>query len=60
MVLSGIVSILLGAFLFAYPHAGLLAWAWMFGIYAIIFGITLIAFGMRVHRVAGPTGAIPV
>lgn len=52
IALAGVVSILLGIFLFARPVAGLLALVWGIGIYAIVFGILLIvrAFQSR------PTG----
>jgi uncharacterized membrane protein HdeD (DUF308 family) len=56
MALSGVASIILGIVLFAFPQAGLVAWAWMFGAYAIVFGILLIALGVRLHRHAGTSG----
>ena len=42
IALAGIVSIILGIFLFARPVAGLLALVWSVGIYAIVFGVLLI------------------
>jgi uncharacterized membrane protein HdeD (DUF308 family) len=38
-VLSGIVSIVFGVLIAAQPAAGLLAVAWLIGVYAIVFGI---------------------
>jgi len=39
MVLSGLVSIVFGIVIAAQPASGLLAVAWLIGIYAIVFGI---------------------
>lgn len=58
MGVGGVVSILLGVFLFGFPGAGLVVWAWMFGAYAIVFGISLIALGLRLHRRTGQSGFI--
>ena len=45
--LAGVLSIILGVLLFAAPSAGLLAWAWLIGIYAIVYGVLYIATGIR-------------
>ena len=52
MVLSGVLSVLVGAILAVLPGAGLLALVWLIGIYAVIFGFALIVMGFRVrgHR----------
>lgn len=47
MVLGGILSIIFGLILFAYPRTGALSMIWVIGIYAIIFGIALIMLGFR-------------
>src|SRR5262249_6811950 len=54
LVLSGIISILLGIILFVQPGAGVIALSWWLGIYALLFGISLIgaAFRMRHWRPA--------
>jgi uncharacterized membrane protein HdeD (DUF308 family) len=46
---AGVISILLGIFLFLNPRGGLLGLVWAVGIYAIIFGILLLirAFQFR-------------
>lgn len=49
MVLSGILSIIFGILLFVFPGAGAVSVIWMIGIYAIIFGISEIIFGFRMH-----------
>ena len=49
--LTGALSIILGFLLFASPSAGGLALLWTVAVYAIVFGIMLIALGIRVGRV---------
>jgi uncharacterized membrane protein HdeD (DUF308 family) len=43
MAIAGILSIILGILLFMQPGAGMLTMAWLVGIYAIAWGIVLIA-----------------
>ena len=45
--LAGVLSIILGVLLFSSPAAGLLAWAWLIGIYAIVYGVLYIVAGFR-------------
>ena len=45
--LAGVLSIILGVLLFTAPGAGLIAWAWLIGIYAIVYGVLYIATGIR-------------
>ena len=58
MVLSGLVSIVFGIVIAAQPASGLLAVAWLIGIYAIVFGILhLVAYfeaRSAVSSLAGP------
>jgi uncharacterized membrane protein HdeD (DUF308 family) len=61
LVLSGILSVLLGLFIAVFPANAVVGVIWAIGAYAIIFGITLIALAFRLrawHRraaaVAGP------
>ena len=51
--LSGALSLLFGLLMIVSPGAGAVAVAWMIGIYAIIFGVLLIALGFRLKKVAG-------
>jgi uncharacterized membrane protein HdeD (DUF308 family) len=48
-VLSGVVSIALGILLIVWPGPGLLTIAYLFGIYALVFGVAQIALGLRLH-----------
>lgn len=56
MIVAGILSIGLGVLLYVFPGAGLLAWIWLIGIYAIVFGGLMIAFGLRLRNMS-PTPA---
>ncbi|PZP60605.1 HdeD family acid-resistance protein [Pseudoxanthomonas winnipegensis] len=54
LVLSGVLSILLGVLFFVFPAAGLLTMALWFGIGAIVYGVLqlVVAFRLRGHRLA--------
>src|SRR5919106_5390344 len=54
LALGGIISIVLGVFLFLQPFAGGVAIVWTIAAYAIIFGVLLIALGFRLRNQAGP------
>lgn len=54
LALAGILSIVFGVLLIAYPATGLLAVVWLIATYAIIYGILEIALAMRVHRYSAP------
>src|SRR5205814_9997025 len=43
LVLSGIISVLLGIILFVQPIAGVVALSWWLGAYALLFGIAMIS-----------------
>jgi len=50
LVLSGVLSIVFGAFIAAAPGAGALALVFWIGAYAIVFGVLLVALGFRLRR----------
>ena len=54
---AGVISMAFGAFLVIAPTAGALAVIWIIGIYAILFGITLIMLGLRIKNL--PHDQIP-
>jgi uncharacterized membrane protein HdeD (DUF308 family) len=47
--LSGLVSVVFGVLLIVAPGDGVLALLWLVGFYAILAGVTLIAFGIRLR-----------
>jgi uncharacterized membrane protein HdeD (DUF308 family) len=53
LILGGIASIVFGVLLVIYPGSGLLAVIWLVGIYALIFGISLVMLGLRLKNLAG-------
>lgn len=52
-MLGGIASIAFGVLLVLYPGSGLLAVIWLVGIYALIFGVSLLMLGFRLKNLAG-------
>jgi uncharacterized membrane protein HdeD (DUF308 family) len=49
MALSGVLSVVLGIVLLLLPGAGLLAYTWLIGLFALALGIALIAYAFRVR-----------
>jgi uncharacterized membrane protein HdeD (DUF308 family) len=47
--LGGVLSIIVGVIFAVAPIQGLLAWVWVIGVYAIIFGVMLIFWSFRVR-----------
>jgi uncharacterized membrane protein HdeD (DUF308 family) len=56
LIVSGVVSLVFGVFLFARPGPGALAVVWVIGAYAGIFGVLLIGLAFRL-RSWGETGS---
>jgi len=50
LVLGGLISVLFGGAMFAAPGAGALALVTVIGIYAIIFGVLLVALSFRLKK----------
>lgn len=50
LLATGIVSVLWGAFVFIAPSVGLLSVLWIFGIFALIFGIWIIGMSLQVRK----------
>lgn len=55
LAIGGVLSVIFGVLVFLSPLAGALAIAWLVGVYAILFGGTLIAVGLR-FRGEGTSG----
>jgi uncharacterized membrane protein HdeD (DUF308 family) len=49
LALSGLVSLLFGLFLFAFPVGGVVGLAWLLGIYAMAMGVARIALGAEIQ-----------
>lgn len=59
--LGGVASLVFGVLALIWPASGALAIVWIIGIYAIIFGVVLIALGFRLrnlHQKAEPEGTV--
>ena len=50
--LGGVLSVLFGLFVLFRPGSGALAVVWLMAIYAIGFGVALVAFSFHVHGLA--------
>jgi uncharacterized membrane protein HdeD (DUF308 family) len=50
LIFGGISSIIFGVLMIALPVVGVLALAWLIGVYALMFGGTMIGLAVRVHR----------
>ncbi len=49
LIVSGILSVLIGLYFFVFPGDGALALVWLIGVYAIIFGVSLIVLGWNLR-----------
>jgi uncharacterized membrane protein HdeD (DUF308 family) len=61
LALSGVLSVLFGILLLVWPATGALAVVFLIGLYAIVFGVVLVALGLRLRRLrqGGVTTAAP-
>jgi len=50
MILSGVFSVLFGILVFTFPMSGAFAVGFIIGIYALMFGITLVMLAMRLRK----------
>ena len=60
LALGGLASILFGVLAFIFPGAGAVALVWLIGVYAITFGLLLLAVALRLRaeRPRHPGGAL--
>ena len=58
MALGGVVSIVFGAFLVAFPGSGLLSLVWLVGIWSVVFGVSSLALAYRLHEVDAGTSKL--
>jgi uncharacterized membrane protein HdeD (DUF308 family) len=52
LIAGGVLSVLFGIAVLIMPGAGALAVVWMIGIYAIIYGVILVMFALRLRKEA--------
>ena len=52
LVIGGLVSVVLGIVLAAGPLIGAVVLTWWLGLYALIFGAALVAFGLKLRAIA--------
>jgi uncharacterized membrane protein HdeD (DUF308 family) len=48
LIFSGLLSVIFGVLIVVYPQSGALSILWLIGIYAVIYGIAIVALGFRV------------
>ena len=53
LALGGVLSLVLGIVFFARPGVGILSMVWVLGLYALLFGLTLIVLGFRLRGLKG-------
>jgi uncharacterized membrane protein HdeD (DUF308 family) len=51
MALGGVVSIVFGVLLVAFPGAGLLSLVWLVGIWSVVFGVSSLGLAYRLHDI---------
>jgi uncharacterized membrane protein HdeD (DUF308 family) len=49
-IIGGALSVLLGIILFVHPAVGVIALAWLLAIYALLFGIAMLAAAFRIRH----------
>ena len=59
LILNGLLSVAFGVVIAIFPGAGLVTLVWMVGMYAIIFGIILVALGFRLRGHGAKVAAGP-
>ena len=50
LIVGGVASVIFGVLLAVWPREGLLVLAWIFGIYALVFGVMQLVLAFRVRR----------
>lgn len=60
LVIAGIASIIFGVLVFANPVSGALTIAGLIGIYALVFGVSMVVFGIRLRGLRGKLVTNPV
>ncbi|NRQ33885.1 HdeD family acid-resistance protein [Nonomuraea sp. NN258] len=56
LIVGGILSVIVGVLLIVWPGAGMISLAWLLGIFALLYGITMIVLSFRVKNLARNAG----
>ena len=59
LALGGIVSVVFGIYLVVRPEEGAIAVVWVIGLYAILFGVALLALAVRLRQLSRGIGTSP-
>src|SRR5262245_3912395 len=59
MALIGVLSIVFGFLLVAFPLAGALSVVWIIGTYALVIGVVMIALAFKLRSLRTPSGEAP-
>ncbi|MFC4122644.1 HdeD family acid-resistance protein [Nonomuraea zeae] len=57
-IVGGILSVIFGVLLIVWPGAGMLSLVWLIGVFAILYGIAMIALSLRVKNFT-PGAGVP-
>ena len=57
VALAGVVSVLFGIAMFAWPGVGLLTMVYLVGFYAIVYGVITCVIAFRLHSLPARTAA---
>jgi uncharacterized membrane protein HdeD (DUF308 family) len=50
ILVGGVASVIFGVLVALWPREGLVALVWIFGIYALVYGVTQLVLAYRVRR----------
>lgn len=60
LIFAGVASVIFGLVLLVWPGAGVLAMVWWIGVWAIVFGASMIGLAFRLRKFHGPVPGAPV
>jgi uncharacterized membrane protein HdeD (DUF308 family) len=58
MIFGGILSVAFGVLVFIYPGASALSILWLIGVYAVVFGVAIVALGFRMKSIGTTLGGV--
>ncbi len=59
LALAGALSIIFGVLVFFNPGSGALAIVWLIAVYALVFGVTMLVFGIRLRGLGAKLAHLP-